>query len=230
MCVVRRPHAARWTYQLAAWLQAGADGPLHAGRWTLAWGMPSWAVPALWSRLRDVDPGHGHITWFGYGDPDDDARDVLPLRRLSAVHADRVKSYRRQYREGVLPPVLLWWVSGLASLLVVDGHDRITAALAEGGVPEVVVLAPAADPRWTSAVQRPLVRAYDERVGHLQNSAADPVTGTRIARLGNRLLADLNDLARTEGRTKAWPVPGGRAAWDDLAAELPPGSPLEQMR
>ncbi|WP_410809092.1 hypothetical protein [Micromonospora sp. 067-2] len=175
--------------------------------------------------MQVVDPDQGHITWFGYGDPDEDVRDVLPLRRLSPVNAARVTSYRRQHREGILPPVLLWWVSGLAVLLVIDGHDRIAASLAEGGVPEVVVLAPAADPRWISAVQQPPLRAYEERIADLQNRAG-PSDRSRIARLGGCLARELQGIARTEGRTRAWPVPGGSATWDNLAAELAPAAPL----
>ncbi|WP_157739842.1 hypothetical protein [Micromonospora narathiwatensis] len=57
--------AARWTHQFTGWLQAGVDGPLHAGRWVLAWGMPRWAVTTHWQRLHVVDPDQGHITWFG---------------------------------------------------------------------------------------------------------------------------------------------------------------------
>lgn len=218
--------AARWTHQFAAWLQARPEGPLHVGRWTLAWGMPRWAVPGHWRRVHVIDPDQGHITWFGYGDPDEDVRDVLPLRRLSPHTAARVKSYRRQHREGILPPALLWWVSGLNVLLVVDGHDRIAAALAEGGAPEVVVLAPTADPRWISAVQQPPLRAYEGRIVDLQSRPAGPLDGSRIAHLGNHLATELRGIARTEGPTRAWPVPGGYKAWDNLAAELAPAASL----
>jgi hypothetical protein len=37
------------------------------------------------------------------------------------VSAARVRSYRRQVREGIMAPALLWWVSGLNTLLVLDG-------------------------------------------------------------------------------------------------------------
>ncbi|HTF12375.1 MAG TPA: hypothetical protein VK659_29815 [Asanoa sp.] len=70
--------AARWTHRYLDFLQAAGDGPLHAGRWTLAWGMPSWSVAGHWRRLNVVDPDYGHITWFGCGDPVEDQRDVLP--------------------------------------------------------------------------------------------------------------------------------------------------------
>ncbi|WP_435586945.1 hypothetical protein [Micromonospora aurantiaca (nom. illeg.)] len=207
--------AARWAHQFTDWLQAAEDGPLHGGCWALARGMPSWSVPGHWQRFQDVDPDRGHITWFGYGDPDEDQRDVLPLRRLSAAGAGRVRSYRRQLREGVLPPALLWWVSGLNTLLVLDGHDRLTAALAEQAVPEVLVLAPAVDPEFASAWQRRLVREY---VGRM--TSPHPARGDSVSR---RLATALGDIARTEGRTRAWPLPGGSAVWDRYATELAPG-------
>src|SRR6202000_1151330 len=162
-------------------------------------GMPKWTVPGHWPNLLTFDPDRGHITWFGYGDPDEDAREVLPLRRLSPPDAPRVKSYRRQYRGGVLPPALLWWVSGMDSLLVLDGHDRIVAALAEGAVPEVLVLAPPMDDRWVAAVQADRIRAYEGRMAHF---AAQGDTA-RIARHSRDFAADLRNAERTEGRTRA---------------------------
>jgi hypothetical protein len=217
--------AARWTHLFTGWLEGAVDGPLYAGRWILGWGMPPWAVATRWPRLRIVDPDRGHITWFGYGDPDEDQRDVLPLRPLSPAHAGRVRSYRRQCREGILPPVLLWWVSGLQTLLVLDGHDRIAAALAEAVMPQVLVLAPAADPSWISAVQHQPIRQYQGRVEHLQVLAehADQVAQARIANVTRRLAADLADIARSEGRSRAWPLAGGTTAWERHAATLAPG-------
>lgn len=216
--------AARWTYQFADLLQAASAGPLHAGRWTLAWGMPSWSVAAHWQRLNVVDPDQGHITWFGYGDPDEDQRDILPLRRLSRGIAARVQSYRRQVREGVMPPALLWWVSGLNTLLVLDGHDRIAAALAERTLPQVVVLAPAGDPSWASGAHGHLVRECEGRLQPLQTAAnhGDELARTRIANITRQFAGQLNDVARSEGRSRAWPLPGGRAAWEQQAAQLVP--------
>jgi hypothetical protein len=200
-------------------LTAAAAGPLHAGRWTLTAGMPSWAVAGHWRRLHLVDPDQGHITWFGHGDPVEDQRDVLPLRRLSPGDAGRVRAYRRQAREGVLPPAVLWWVSGLDTLVVLDGHDRIVAALFEDAVPEVLVLAPAPQPRWAAAVQAHALRAYGGRMAALDD-AAGPAP---VAVVNRRLAWDLADIARQPGRTRAWPLPGGRVAWDRHTRELAPG-------
>jgi hypothetical protein len=216
--------SARWAHYFADVLRNCSKGPLHRGRWTLTCGMPSWSVATHWQRLLTVDPDQGHITWFGYGDPEEDVRDVLPLRRLSLPDAARVKSYRRQLREGVLPPALLWWVSGLACLLVLDGHDRIVAALAEGVFPEVVVLAPAADPGWVSILERRALREYEGRMEHLraQSDQEGALTVLRIGGATRRFAEQLRSVSRTQGRTRAWVLPGGRAAWLRYAAELTP--------
>lgn len=224
--------SARWAHYFADGLSNGLEGPLHQGRWTLTCGMPSWSVATYWERLLAVDPDQGHITWFGYGDPDEDVRDVLPLRRLSLSDAARVKSYRRQLREGVLPPVLLWWVSGLNSLLVLDGHDRITASLAEGVLPEVVVLAPAVDPGWISVLERHPIREFEGRMEHLQaqSDQGDVLAVLRIASAARGLAEQLRSISRTQGRTRAWILPGGRAAWQRYAAELTPAWALDPTR
>ncbi|MEV0727078.1 hypothetical protein AB0I37_30450 [Micromonospora purpureochromogenes] len=185
--------------------------------------MPSWGVAAHWQRLHAVDPDRGHITWFGYGDPDEDQRDVLPLRRLSPASAGRVRSYRRQLQEGILPPALLWWVSGLNTLLVLDGHDRIAAALAEQAVPEVVVLAPAVDPELASAWQRRSIQDYVGRVKHLQGAPGNSFASAHVASASRHFATTLGDIVRTEGRTRAWPLPGGPAAWNRQATKLAPG-------
>lgn len=215
--------AERWAHKFSRRLKAAAEGPLHAGGWTLEPGMPAWSAAQHWGRLWATDRDQGHITWFGYGDPEEDARDVLPLRRLSPAGAARVESYRRQCREGILPPALLWWVSGLNTLLVLDGHDRIMAALAEDTLPLVVVLAPAADPRWVSAWQQGRVHEYQKRLEALQPlaGAGDQLAALKIGNASRHLAAELANAARAEGRTRAWLLPGGRATWDQEAARIP---------
>lgn len=66
--------------------------------------------------------------------------DVLPLRDPSPVDSGRIKSWRKHARDGTLPPVLLWWVSALDSHVVLDGHDRLSAAAAEGVAPRLITL------------------------------------------------------------------------------------------
>jgi hypothetical protein len=215
--------AARWTHEYLGFLEAASDGPLYAGHWIMAWGMPSWSVAGHWPRLTTVDPDRGHITWFGYGDPDEDQRDVLPLRRLSPPTAGRVRSYRRQLREGIMPPALLWWVSGLNTLVVLDGHDRIAAAVAEHTVPAVIVLAPR-DPFPESGMYAHLVRAYEGRERHLRTAVehGDDSAKTHLANITRQFAGQVNDQMRSEGRTRAWPVRGGTAAWESHAGQLVP--------
>jgi hypothetical protein len=113
-------------------------------------------------------------------------------------------------------------LSGLDTLLVLDGHDRIAAALAECTLPAVVVLAPAPDPFMASAAHEHLVREYEGR--HLQAAAdhGDELTDTHIANVSRRFAGQLNEVMRSEGRTRAWPLPGGTAVWERHAAQLVP--------
>ncbi|MEU1837669.1 hypothetical protein [Micromonospora chersina] len=213
--------AARWAHRFVSWLTGAEDGPLHRGRWNLTPGMPHWAVPGHWPRLPVVDPDRGHITWFGYGHPVEDQRDILPLRRLAPPDSSWVRAWRRQVREGTLPPVLLWWVSGLQTLLVLDGHDRIVAALAEGTRPPVLVLAPPVDPALVAAGERRELRAYSERMAAL--AGRSDVAPARLAAASQQFATALRQAAGDLGRNRAWPLRGGVGAWDRLAADLAPG-------
>jgi hypothetical protein len=67
--------------------------------------------------------------------------DYLLLARYP-VNPDsgRVKWWRKKCREGALPPILVWFIGGLASFVILDGHERLQAALAEGIQPQFLVL------------------------------------------------------------------------------------------
>ncbi|MET9540975.1 hypothetical protein ABZY16_26285 [Streptomyces sp. NPDC006553] len=218
------PGSAEWSKRWAAYAEAelrgAAEGPLHAGEWLLVPDVHRWFEVVNWPKLLDHDPDRGHLTWFGYGDPVEDARDLLPLRALSDPEAPRVKAYRRQYREGVLPPVFAWWISGLNSPVVLDGHDRVTAALAEGGRPEVLILSRAVvDAKWVAILSARPVEEYEKRVAALEG----PLATSRIAHQSRSLANDLTAIISGYDRTRAWPFPGGAAAWDAAAATHVPG-------
>ncbi|MEU3610677.1 hypothetical protein AB0E83_35380 [Streptomyces sp. NPDC035033] len=210
----------RWAAHAEAELRAADAGPLHAGAWRLAPDASGWFVERHWAHLLPYDADRGHLTWFGYGDPDGDARDLLPLRALSVPDAPRVKAYRRQYREGVLPPVFAWWISGLNVPVVLDGHDRLTAALAEGGRPEVLVLSRAADAAWLELCAERPVAAYVERTAALEDG---PLRAVRAANEARRLARELASVADAAGPTRAWPLAGGPPAWEAAAAAYVPG-------
>ncbi|MFI8962287.1 hypothetical protein ACIGO8_09245 [Streptomyces sp. NPDC053493] len=210
----------RWAAYAEAELRGAADGPLHEGEWNLGPMTPGWFVDDNWAKLLPYDTDRGHLTWFGHGDPAEDARDLLPLRALSVTEAPRVKAYRRQYREGVLPPVLLWWVSGLASPVVLDGHDRLVAALAEGGRPAVLLLSRAVDAAYVAAcVERP-VKEYEQHMAALGDG---PFAGVKAAAAGRELAGALRAVERATEITRAWPLAGGVAAWERAAAAHVPG-------
>jgi hypothetical protein len=57
---------------------------------------------------------------------------LLPLRRASPRDSGRLKSWRKRAREGTLPPVLVHFIGALDMFVLLDGHDRYAAAVAEG--------------------------------------------------------------------------------------------------
>ncbi|MFD0073156.1 hypothetical protein ACFVIY_12020 [Streptomyces sp. NPDC127166] len=209
----------RWAAHAGAEPRAAADGPLHTGEWRLGPQPNGWFVDGNRPKLLAHDPDRGHLTWFGYGDPVEDARDLLPLRSLSPVEAPRVRAYRRPYREGVLPPVFAWWISGLGSPVVLDGHDRLTAALAEGGRPRVLVLSRASDAAWVALRAEHPVIEYEKRVAALDG----PLGSVRIANESRRPASELRDIVHSPGLTRAWPFPGGAPARDAAVAAHVPG-------
>ncbi|MET9364778.1 hypothetical protein ABZX93_28230 [Streptomyces sp. NPDC006632] len=217
-----RPCSARWSHHFGAALRASPNGPLHQGDWRLLGSLPRWFADANWPKLLAHDPDRGHLTWFGYGDPVEDARDLLPLRRLSPPDAPRVKAFRRLYREGVLPPVLLWWISGLNSPVVLDGHDRLTAALAEGGRPELLVLTRAVPDGWAGPAMDRRIEAYEDHV-HRQEAEGGPLASLLISHESRRFAADLTALEDAAALTRGWPLPGGPDAWQRAVDACAPG-------
>ncbi|PTL79149.1 hypothetical protein [Vitiosangium sp. GDMCC 1.1324] len=67
---------------------------------------------------------------------------VLALREPSRPDASRVKAWRKHARDGTLPPVLLLYMELPQKWLVLDGHDRLQAALLEGITPPLLGLWP----------------------------------------------------------------------------------------
>lgn len=167
-------------------------GPLHAGRWLFS---PRPTLPPYtWAVDFQRDWPACYVDWWEGCTP------IVPLRPLSDAEAPRVKAYRRRLREGNLPPVLLWAVTGLDGWLILDGHDRAIAALAEGQEPSAVVLARGSSP----AAQ---ARVIDAVVEHQEQI----LTGThhREDKVREALAQQLAQLAATmphdTERTLAWP-------------------------
>ncbi|WP_052422809.1 hypothetical protein [Nonomuraea candida] len=210
--------APSWPHRYASWL-AGAPGPLHAGWWSLRPWRPPWPESVWRSEVADADPV-GYLDWL------EGWQGVLPMRRLPAVDEGRVKAYRKLAQEGLLPPLLLWWISGLDGRLLLDGHARLAAALAERLIPPMIslYLAPSPgriDEEITHAMRQDSVIA--DQLEHDRRAGVD--SGARARR---RHFADVYASVPSEReRTRAWPLPGGVPVWQDAAAAAPPGWPTD---
>ncbi|MFC9929871.1 hypothetical protein [Streptomyces sp. NPDC127190] len=200
-----------WPHAYARLLEHADGTPLADGRWELA--LRTGFPPGIWDAdLVREWPGGSIELYCGGG-----WHGVIPLRPLSPPDSGRVKAYRKQVREGTAAPVLLWWVTFLDGWLLLDGHDRAVAALAEGRIPESVVLTrvPDADKQQEGADE--IARAYEY---HLERLAAlPPGPGTERQRVTiERGYGDaLAELPYAVVRTGIHLLPGGAPAWDALA-------------
>ncbi len=201
----------RWAYRFAELMEA-VPGPLHNGSWLLRT-----KVLAPYVLRDDLVRSYPdtYLGWFGQG-----WNGAIPLRRLSEPDAPRVKAYRRQVVEGHLPPILLWWISGLDGYLVLDGHDRLVAARAEQVEPSVLVLdralATVDREAWLAAATARYERALDLIGPHA--GAAD--TQAAVSRSFGQ---DTERMATEAGRTQVWPLPA--TEWNAVAAREAPNWP-----
>lgn len=214
----------RWAHAFAEELAMAAEGPLHTGRWILTRYDPGNRFEHLrpaerWLLLAgDHD---GHINWFSTPS----AGDIVPLRVPSALDSGRVKAYRKQARDGTLPPILLWWISGLSCHVLLDGHDRFAAALAEDREPPVLVLALQGDEEEKDVSRdwalRHYARAMAQAESQIRAGVSHAFTGFVAV---NRQLGDaLNAVEGIRARTRAWPIRGGVDVWRRQADATDPG-------
>jgi hypothetical protein len=131
-----------------------------------------------------------------------------------------VKAYRKHAREGTLAPVLLWWVTFLDGWVILDGHDRAVAALAEERTPECVELSQVPDEEsWRKAAEE-VTEGHEHRMRGLAVRADDPGMERERARMEQAYADTIASLPYgVPPPTRLLPLPGGAAAWDDLAAQ-----------
>ncbi|MEV5968225.1 hypothetical protein AB0L70_41045 [Kribbella sp. NPDC051952] len=201
-----------WVHQFANHLR---NGPLHVGTWELeARPLPAYSLAG--DLVREYPATY--LDWFGDG-----WNGVLPLSELPDENTSRVKACRKQAAEGILPPILLWWVSALDGWLLLDGHSRLVAARAEGIEPPVIQLSLAMDPDDHADVIR---RATDRHQQAMEQVARQVEAGVPGAdRAAERLQRAFGDLCSSgfAVRTRGWPLRGGAAEWDRIAAAEAPG-------
>ncbi|NML52639.1 hypothetical protein HHL19_17520 [Streptomyces sp. R302] len=212
----------RWAHRFARHLAEAPDGPLHEGRWLLTSGTrllrwrPSGCTHGeYWGSMLVEGHPDGHIDWYVHSG----SWEVLPLRPLPDADDGRVKAYRKQAREGTLPPVLLWWVSGLDCHLVLDGHARLAAAIAEDIEPPLLVLHRTLPHDRLAAGTASAVSLYEHELARFERLRAvhgsTVPDGTAIA--GPQLARLLTDLRFNEQPTWAWPL----AAAPDALRDAP---------
>lgn len=146
---VREKHAADPARARAGWarffaeaLAGSGSSPLADGQWLLQPSLHGSAAVSIrpdMAALALARPALDALDWsdITLGCP----VAPIPLRSPSPAQNGRVNAWARHARAGTLPPVLLMWVSGLQAHVVLDGHDRLQAAVQQGmDVPVLVLL------------------------------------------------------------------------------------------
>jgi len=215
-----RARQARWAHHFASKLTEAVNGPLHTGRWVISaeanhLQTTPWArdLARRWAHLL-LPQDRGSVDWF----TSNGAWQILPLRRLASPDDGRVKSYRKHAREGILAPVLLWWISGLDCYVLLDGHDRLIAAITEEQEPPLLALSSVSH-REVARDAENAVNRYTMTAELMQRQAAagTPGSAEALVAANRRFARDLRTIETGYGATRAWPLPGGTAAWNDLA-------------
>lgn len=197
-----------WAFAFAEALAANAH-PVAGGRWELRRA----EVTTEWSARRRLDglsvetveldvellsdDPACFLTW------DVGSAWILPLRTVGPADEGRVKAASKLASEGTLPPLLLWWHSGLHAHVLLDGHVRLAACRASGTPIRALTLT-RADPVPATPVQS---AARTARALAIEANVADPVQR-------NRLLSELHrPLGLRRSTTRARILSGGLAAW-----------------
>ncbi|GAA3101928.1 hypothetical protein GCM10010449_26310 [Streptomyces rectiviolaceus] len=214
----------RWAHHFAALLAASPDSPLHDGRWVLSpdplllrpnhRGVPQ---GEYWRELLVEGDPDGYMDWFIHNG----SWEILPLRAMPDADDSRVKAYRKQARDGTLPPVLLWWVSGLDSYLVLDGHARLAAAMAESVEPAVLELRRTVPQDEVDTGTERAVATYAAELARFTElrAAQGPTVPDGAEFAGPALARRLDELRTAHRPTWAWPLPGGLREWRRIARE-----------
>jgi hypothetical protein len=133
---------------------------------------------------------------------------LLLTRALSDEADGRVRMWRKRARERTLPPLVTWWCRGLFAHVVLDGHDRVHAALLEGIAPEVIVLADVAPRAKAEVEQRHNVAS--EQAASLE-MCTEP---SRTLAMNTILRTAWNPRAEWQLATPGFPLDGGLEQWN----------------
>jgi hypothetical protein len=217
-----------WARWMAQALAASPRTPLHPGRWALtaaraadlrAPQLPG-PPPVDWTALAAIEdvracldaPALAWESWCLSG-----SGALLRTRDPSPPGGARVRAWIKRAREGRLPPLLAVLVSGLDMFVLLDGHDRLRAAVLEGIAPVFLVLwhIRATPQRPDPARQAAVVREIERK--RALRSGRRPLDTERENRL---LVSAFDDRDWLWPRSRARPLPGSAAAWDEEVARV----------
>jgi hypothetical protein len=210
---------AHWARHLLGELARSPRCPLDEGPWELRRAIDARAEEREEDLItvENLEAGvpsgtHGFEDWGISG-----SGRILGRRTPSTDDDGRVKAWRKRARDGTLPPVLLMFVTAFDMHLVLDGHDRLQAALLEGQPPPMLTLTPVVEH------PRPILLNVREAVTfEYERRMRDPAIPRELAtRLGHMLSQVHRAPGHTLFRSRAFPLAGGVAAWDaEVAAAL----------
>jgi hypothetical protein len=198
-----------WSRFFAEALLASPGAFLHLGLWLFAGLSPR---QPRWSFASE--PFAPHAGWQIHDLEHEDRDDRLSLLDWSASRGYRIvrlkaplpaedgrlKWWRKKAREGSLPPVLLWFVGCHDALVVVDGHNRLQAAILEDSPPEFIVAYPAQEmPVQPDPVARQAM--LDSLEGNDKRRANRP---GRQEALNQALLSAFDDRPYVRPRSRGW--------------------------
>ncbi|MGW6054661.1 hypothetical protein [Streptomyces sp. NPDC055189] len=215
----------RGAHHFASLLASSPDSPLHDGRWVLSpdptlllrpnhRGLPA---GEYWQSLLVEGDPDGYIDWWIHSG----SWEIFPLRAIPDADDPRVKAYRKQAKDGTLPPVLLWWVSGLDSHLLLDGHARLAAAIAESVEPAVLELQRTTPQDEVDTGTERAVATYEGELARFTElrAAQGPHVPDGAEFAGPALARRLEQLRTAHRPTWAWPLAGGVQEWRRIARE-----------
>ncbi|WP_426206840.1 hypothetical protein [Pseudomonas sp. TWP3-1] len=141
------------------------------------------------------------------------------LGQLIGLHtvdplAGRMKWWRKKAREGSLPPILLWYVGGMCSYVIIDGHYRLQSAITECIQPTFIVLSS------TEAREVRLCGSAQQRVlsSLMLQSAKNPDFDVRT--FNQALIHTFDDRPYHWAGTHTWAGIASDRAWSDEVTEF----------
>ena len=182
--------------------------------------------PEKWHYCSPVKETSGSLRWELYGEDicnlfspekvrlvDWWWRGELLLGRYGIRQDEgRLKWWRKKAREGTLPPILLLNISGFSSYIILDGHYRLQAALAEGIPPRFLVLSELAEKTFPENVA---AREKIEKSLAIQQKSNPDFEPARI----NTLLINLYDRFYYLTQTTSRAVLGNGDTWAEQVSE-----------